>query len=102
MSPADMSVSPAFTAFAALVMVLFAGREAMARQERRFEGFWTYGIGTGSMMALLSKAARAEIEQVAVEIEKIETATEARFQELFVDAMGMTMTGYKVMQSLFS
>ena len=43
--------SPAFTALAALIMVLFAGREAMARQERRFTGFWTYGIGTGSMMA---------------------------------------------------
>ena len=43
--------SPLFTGFAALVMVLFAGREAMARQERRFKGFWSYGIGTGSMMA---------------------------------------------------
>jgi len=43
--------SPEFTALAALIMVLFAGREAMARQERRFTGFWTYGIGTGSMMA---------------------------------------------------
>ncbi|NQU62448.1 MAG: iron export ABC transporter permease subunit FetB [Rhodospirillales bacterium] len=43
--------SPMFTGFAALVMVLFAGREAMARQDRRFTGFWSYGIGTGSMMA---------------------------------------------------
>ncbi|MFQ5763727.1 MAG: iron export ABC transporter permease subunit FetB [Rhodospirillales bacterium] len=43
--------SPLFTGFAALVMVLFAGREAMARQERRFTGFWAYGLGTGSMMA---------------------------------------------------
>ncbi len=43
--------SPLYTGLAALVMVLFAGREAMARQERRFEGFWSYGIGTGSMMA---------------------------------------------------
>ncbi len=45
--------------------------------------------GTGSMMALLSRSARAEIEQVATEIEKIETATEARFQELFVGAMAI-------------
>ena len=45
--------------------------------------------GTGSMMALLSKEARAEIEQVATEIEKIETATEARFQELFIGAMAI-------------
>ena len=43
--------SPWFTGFAAVVMVLFAGREAMARQERRFKGFWAYGLGTGSMMA---------------------------------------------------
>ncbi len=43
--------SPTFTGLAAVIMVLFAGREAMARQERRFTGFWTYGIGTGSMMA---------------------------------------------------
>ncbi len=45
--------------------------------------------GTGSMMALLSGAARAEIERVATEIEKIETATEPKFQELFVGAMGI-------------
>ena len=43
--------SPLFTGLAALVMVLFAGREASARQDRRFEGAWSYGIGTGSMMA---------------------------------------------------
>jgi uncharacterized 2Fe-2S/4Fe-4S cluster protein (DUF4445 family) len=45
--------------------------------------------GTGSMMALLSRAARSEIELVATEIEKIETATETRFQELFVGAMAI-------------
>ena len=45
--------------------------------------------GTGSMMALLSREARAEIERVATEIEKIETATEPKFQELFVGAMGI-------------
>ncbi|MBC8338232.1 MAG: iron export ABC transporter permease subunit FetB [Rhodospirillales bacterium] len=42
--------SPLYTGLAALVMVLFAGREAMARQDRRFAGYWSYGIGTGSMM----------------------------------------------------
>src|SRR3546814_16083821 len=31
-------------------MVLFAGREAMARQERRLAGFWGYGIGTAAML----------------------------------------------------
>jgi uncharacterized 2Fe-2S/4Fe-4S cluster protein (DUF4445 family) len=49
--------------------------------------------GTGSMMALLSRSARAEIEQVATEIEKIETATEAQFQELFVGAMAIPHAG---------
>ncbi|HJO74636.1 MAG TPA: iron export ABC transporter permease subunit FetB [Rhodospirillales bacterium] len=43
--------SPLFTSLAALAMVLFAGREAMARQDRRFEGYWSYGIGTSAMMA---------------------------------------------------
>ena len=43
--------SPWLTGFAAIIMVLFAGREAIARQDRTFEGFWSYGIGTGSMMA---------------------------------------------------
>ena len=43
--------SPLLTALAAFVMVLFAGREAMARQDRRFEGYWSYGIGTSAMMS---------------------------------------------------
>jgi len=44
------AASPWFTALAMVVMVAFAGREAMARQERKFTGYWSYGIGTGSMM----------------------------------------------------
>lgn len=45
------AASPWFTALAALIMVLFAGREAMARQSRRFAGPWGYGLGTASIMA---------------------------------------------------
>jgi putative ABC transport system permease protein len=41
--------SPWLTTLAALVMVAFAGREAMARQDRSFAGFWSYGIGTSAM-----------------------------------------------------
>ncbi len=41
--------SPWLTLAAALVMVLFAGQEAMARQERRLVGWWAYGLGTGAM-----------------------------------------------------
>lgn len=33
----------------ALVMLLVAGREVMARQGRRLKGWWAFGIGTGAM-----------------------------------------------------
>jgi len=42
--------SPVLTGLVILLMVLFAGREAMARQDRTFTGWWSYGLGTGSMM----------------------------------------------------
>ncbi len=43
-------VSPLWPGLAALAMVLFAGREIMARQERRLTGLWAYGLGTGCML----------------------------------------------------
>jgi uncharacterized 2Fe-2S/4Fe-4S cluster protein (DUF4445 family) len=43
--------------------------------------------GTGALIALLSGAARTEIEGVVRTVEKIETAVEPRFQEHFVEAM---------------
>ena len=43
--------------------------------------------GTGALIALLSRAARAEIEGVVRRVEKIETAVEPRFQQHFVEAM---------------
>jgi len=36
-------------ALMALVMLLVAGREVVARQGRRLQGWWAFGIGTGSM-----------------------------------------------------
>ncbi|SMH55487.1 ASKHA domain-containing protein [Maritimibacter sp. HL-12] len=45
--------------------------------------------GTGARIALLNVGARAEIEAVVREIEKIETAVEPRFQEHFVAATAM-------------
>ncbi len=45
--------------------------------------------GTGARIALLNRAARAEIEAVVRRVEKIETAVEPRFQEHFVAAMGI-------------
>jgi putative ABC transport system permease protein len=43
-------MSPLWTGFAALAMILFAGREIMARQERRLAGLWSYGLGTSCML----------------------------------------------------
>jgi uncharacterized 2Fe-2S/4Fe-4S cluster protein (DUF4445 family) len=45
--------------------------------------------GTGALIALLSAAARREIEEVVRRVEKIETAVEPRFQEHFVDALAI-------------
>jgi len=42
--------SPLWTGVAALAMILFAGREIMARQDRRLTGLWGYGLGTTCML----------------------------------------------------
>ena len=42
--------SALFTSLTALFMMLFAGREVMARQKRRLKGWWSYGLGATSMM----------------------------------------------------
>ncbi|HLO78648.1 MAG TPA: iron export ABC transporter permease subunit FetB [Magnetospirillum sp.] len=44
------SASAWLTLGIALVMVLFAGREIVARQDRRLAGWWSYGLGTGCML----------------------------------------------------
>ena len=45
--------------------------------------------GTGAVMTLLSATARREIEALIPQIVKIETATEADFQQHFVEAMAI-------------
>ncbi|HTV72021.1 MAG TPA: ASKHA domain-containing protein [Rhizobiaceae bacterium] len=45
--------------------------------------------GTGALMALLNRSHRREIEQTVKKIEKIETALEPHFQQLFIDAMAL-------------
>ena len=47
-------VSPLWTSVAALTMIALAGREAAARQKRKFTGWWTYGLGTSSLMIACS------------------------------------------------
>jgi len=41
--------SPWLTGLAAMVMIGFAGYEAYARQDHRFSGLWSWGLGAGSM-----------------------------------------------------
>ncbi|NND73931.1 MAG: DUF4445 domain-containing protein [Ilumatobacter sp.] len=48
--------------------------------------------GAGAVRALVSAGQRAEIETTVARVQKIETATEPRFQELFVNAMGFPHT----------
>ncbi|MFQ5773501.1 MAG: ASKHA domain-containing protein [Kiloniellaceae bacterium] len=48
--------------------------------------------GTGARIALLNQRARDEIARVIRRVEKIETAVEPRFQEHFVEAMGIPHT----------
>lgn len=43
--------APLWTVLLVLVMVLFAGREATARQKYRFTGLWGFAFGTGAMAA---------------------------------------------------
>lgn len=43
------TASPWLVLAAAAVMLGFAGWEARSRQERRFRGAWSYGLGTASM-----------------------------------------------------
>ena len=45
--------------------------------------------GAGALIALLSGAARAEIEEVVRGVTKLETAIEPRFQEHFVEALAI-------------
>lgn len=42
--------SPLWTMGLALIMILMAGREVMARQTDRFRGWWAYGLGTTTLL----------------------------------------------------
>jgi len=45
--------------------------------------------GTGARIALLNRASRGEIETRVREVEKVETAIDESFQQLFVEALGI-------------
>jgi putative ABC transport system permease protein len=57
--------SPLWTVLIAVVMVLVAGYELVQRQERRFAGWWAYGLGN---MTLLLVGGLATLYAVAVVI----------------------------------
>jgi putative ABC transport system permease protein len=57
--------SPLWTVLIALAMVLVAGTELVQRQERRFAGWWAYGLGN---MTLLLVGGLATLYAVAVVI----------------------------------
>jgi len=43
-------VSPLLTALVAIAMIILAGREVWARQDRKLAGIWGFSLGTGAMM----------------------------------------------------
>lgn len=43
-------VSPFLTALVAIAMIILAGREVWARQDRKLSGLWGFSLGTGAMM----------------------------------------------------
>ena len=45
--------------------------------------------GTGALITLLDKTARLEIEDIVKQIQKVETAVEAKFQDHFVEALAI-------------
>ncbi len=45
------TISPWLTLAVAVVMIAFAGREIVARQERRLSGWWSWGLGVSCMAA---------------------------------------------------
>src|SRR3546814_7796207 len=56
--------SPWWTGLAALAMVLFAGREIMARQQRGFQPRWAYGDRRSTRLmaaTLVTKIGRAHV-----------------------------------------
>ncbi|SFM51965.1 putative ABC transport system permease protein [Ectothiorhodospira mobilis] len=74
----------------ALVMLLVAGREVMARQRRRFRGWWGYGVGT---LAMFTSAFTATVLTLVIVIAP-QPWWEPRYAiPLLGMLLGNTMTG---------
>ncbi len=82
--------APWWTAGVTLVMVLFAGHEVMARQERRLTGGWAYGLGAVTMLLAAGTVAAMAL---AVQI-RPDPWYDARYAiPLFGMILGNAMTG---------
>jgi len=91
-------VSPFWTALAALVMIGFAGREVVARQQKGFTRFWAYGIGTG---ATLVAATLAVLFALGTQVQPDPWYNPRYALPLLGMVLGNTMTGISLgLQSL--
>jgi putative ABC transport system permease protein len=79
-----------WVALMALIMLLVAGREVMARQARRFRGWWGYGIGT---LAMFTSAFTATILALTVIISPAPWWEPQYAIPLLGMLLGNTMTG---------
>ncbi len=82
--------SPWLTALAAAVMILFAGREAVARQGRKFAGPWGYGISTS---AILMAATLVTIFALTTQVQPAPWYDPRYAIPLLGMVLGNTMTG---------
>ena len=82
--------SALLTLLIAAVMIMFAGREIWARQERRLTGIWGYGLGATSMMFAGSMVT---VSVLLIQIEPQPWWSPQIALPLFGMVLGNTMTG---------
>lgn len=84
------AASPLITLLLATAMIVFAGREIWARQERRLRGVWGYSLGATSMMLA---GAVVTISALTTQIEPTPWWNPQFALPLFGMILGNTMTG---------
>ncbi len=82
--------SPWVTLLIAILMVLFAGREIYARQERRLTGVWGYSLGASAMMAA---GTLVTVFALTTQIQPVPWWSPQFALPLFGMILGNTMTG---------
>jgi putative ABC transport system permease protein len=90
--------SPAWTGLLALVMVLVASFEVLQRQERRIKGWWTFGLGSGTLLLV---GALATAYTLAVVIKPKPWSAPRFLLPIFGMVLGNALTGVSLaLQSL--